>query len=408
MKTNPRVSLMVSIILTSAWTAPGQDRAITDGWAEPPYVTVSQRMPERPHISQLPIAGEIQWTHEPMPFIAKGPRGGVSGAAFVDHGGALYLAGGFIPLGDGSDDPSYRTSRWVHRYDLAAKTWKQLPDLPGRVEYTRGAVHGNSFFVLGGGTQRKAPAGVFTGSSDVFVLDLSAETPAWRTHSQLKVPRTHPSVGVVGHYLVAIGGNEPHYDRAKGILGMHPTTIRNTTEVLDLNAPAAGWRQAAPIPGAPLGWAASATVGDRFYVFGGLTIVTRADGKPVRMKLDGVLSYDPAADRWTEHAKVPFAISGWAAAPYRDRYVILVGGVQAEVVSSERMGQNTFNDMAFLYDTVDGKWLRFEGLLPVGGVYNDPGVAIVGETIYVAGGEGPKASHFDHLAIGAIRLTGAR
>lgn len=88
-----------------------------------------------------------------------------------------------------------------------------------------------------------------------------------------------------------------------------------------------------------------------------------------------------------------------------NRYVILVGGVEAEKISAEKMAQHTWNDIVFAYDTEQDRWLRLEGLTPPGGVYNDPGVVVVGNTIYVVGGEGPRGSHFDHFLTGKIEIA---
>jgi len=62
-----------------------------------------------------------------------------------------------------------------------------------------------------------------------------------------------------------------------------------------------------------------------------------------------------------------------------------------------------WNDLPFVYDTHEDRWMKIENPLPPGAVFNDPGVCIIGETIYVAGAEGPRGSHFDHFLVGRIR-----
>jgi N-acetylneuraminic acid mutarotase len=123
------------------------------------------------------------------------------------------------------------------------------------------------------------------------------------------------------------------------------------------------------------------------------------------MKLNDTLSYDPHSDEWARHKTMPFFLSGWEGATYQDRYVILIGGVEAKEISEEKMGQNTWNDIIFAYDTKYDRWMRLESLTPPGGVYNDPGVVIVGDSIYVVGGEGPRGSHFDHFLVGKIKMA---
>lgn len=385
---------------------PSESRPIQEEWATPPYITLSQRAAE--YVKALPVLGRVDWDLKHLDFIDDGPTAGLSGAALVHHDGALYLAGGFIPKGDGTGDPSHRTSKWAFRYDLASDRWQRLPDMPERKEYTRGiATAGGEIFVVGGLRQKATADNYSAVMPEVFRLTSTTNGDAeykWEIHSQLGVPRTHSSPGAVGRRLILVGGNEYAINKAKGIMGMHTSTIRDTVEVFDLDKPDAGWVKKKPIPLGPRGWCGSSVLGGRFYLFGGIDVIERSDGKSTRMKLNDTLSYDPLLDSWETHAPMPFYLSGWEGATFRDRYVILIGGVEAEVVSAEKMGRNTFNDMAFAYDTVDDRWLRLDGLTPPGGVYNDPGVVIVGDRIFVVGGEGPRGSHFDHFLLGKITL----
>ncbi|MCD4726211.1 MAG: hypothetical protein K8R46_01000 [Pirellulales bacterium] len=58
--------------------------------------------------------------------------------------------------------------------------------------------------------------------------------------------------------------------------------------------------------------------------------------------------------------------------------------------------------MVFVYDTQDDLWMKIDGFLPPGGLFNDVGICIIGDTIYAAGAEGPGAAHYDYLLIGQI------
>jgi hypothetical protein len=69
--------------------------------------------------------------------------------------------------------------------------------------------------------------------------------------------------------------------------------------------------------------------------------------------------------------------------------MVVVGGV------SDR-----WSDLALVYDTKDDCWMRVQNPLPTGGLLNDTGVCIIGDAIYVAGGEGPGGSHFNHFLVG--------
>jgi len=84
-------------------------------------------------------------------------------------------------------------------------------------------------------------------------------------------------------------------------------------------------------------------------------------------------------------------MSGWASDVFEDRHLIVIGGAGTR-----------WNDVPFAYDTRSNRWMRIAGPLPPGALFNDPGVCIIGDTIFVAGGEGAGGSHFNHFLIGKI------
>lgn len=338
---------------------------------------MSKEMPES--VKALPVFGEIEWVVKELPFIDKGPHAGISGAGMVVVDGLIYLVGGFIPAGDGTQDLGYRTSRWAHRYDPKTDQWTQLPDMPARREYTRAIAGDKEVYVLGGFIQGKPGLP----SADVFRLDVRQTPLQWQTISPLSVPRTHTAVGKAGHQLIVAGGNQ--YDIAQK--GYSPQTIQNVTDVLDLTKPETGWKQRAPIPGSPRGWCASTVVNDKFYMLGGVTWTAKA-----RERLQETLSYDPARDAWKRLTDPPLPISGWECEAFQDRYLIIIGGAARH-----------WSDVAFVYDTQTDRWSRMANALPPGGLFNDPGVCIIDDTIYVAGGEGAGGSHFNHFLIGKIK-----
>jgi N-acetylneuraminic acid mutarotase len=336
-----------------------------------------------PEVAALPIFGEIEWMVKELPFVGKGPHAGISGAGMAVIDGQIYIAGGFIPAGDETQEISRRTSREAHRYDPKMDQWTRLPDLPGRREYTRSAVSGNSFLVLGGGAQMRP----FVAFADAFKFDASQPSAQWQTLPPMQVPRTHLSTAVIGSQLLVAGGNR--YDFAEK--GYSPRTILGDVELLDLENVAAGWQKRAPLPGSPRGWCATSAVNGKLYVLGGVTWTPTA-----RVRLREALCYDPTRDQWERLADPPFAISGWEDDVFRGRWLIAVGGAG-----------KLWNDVPFVYDTKDNRWLRIASPLPPGGVFNDPGVCIIGDTIYVAGGEGAGGSHFNHFLVGKIKPAAA-
>lgn len=343
--------------------------------------------------TKLPVFGSIEWKTGRLPWVDEGPYAGVSGMATAVHDGQIYVVGGFIPGGDETDDQvSRRTSRWAWVFNPADGSWKRLPNAPHRREYTRGIVADDRFYLIGGGRIEKGNKPPYRVHGETALLDLSQNVPQWQAHGNLNVPRTHTSVGNVGHYLVVAGGNE--YDFAEK--GYSHKTIRATTEVFDLGQPNKGWQVKSPLPTVGRGWSASVVSNSQLYLFGGVTWTksgARRVGETVR--------YNPQSDQWQQQSPPPLAISGWEGALYRNRFALLAGGVAQPDDNSP--GDIIWSDLVWAYDCVDDRWLRVEGKLPPGAVFNDPGVVVVGETIYVLGAEGPFGSHYNYFLVGKIK-----
>jgi len=357
-----------------------------------PAPPLSANLPEE--WNQLPLFGSIEWETRRLPWVEEGPYAGISGAGMVSSGDQIYVAGGFIPAGDGSGDTdSHRTSRWTWRYDTSNDTWHQLPDAPVRREYTRGIIADDALYLIGGGCQYRTQQTRYRVHGETIRLDLSREQPAWLMRTQLNVPRTHTSVGKVGNLLIVAGGNE--YDYTEG--GYGASTIRATTEVFDVSAPDEGWQIKSPLPLSPRGWAASAATQKFLYVFGGLT--WEPSGKVVGIR--ETRRYNPATDQWEPKTQAPLAVSGWEGDLFADRYVLMAGGVERSTGASD--SSIIWSDLVWAYDTHDDRWLRVNGLLPPGAVFNDPGVAVVDNHIYVIGAEGPFGNHYNYFLVGHIQ-----
>jgi len=354
---------------------------------------------ENPALAKLPVFGKITWTQSAMPFIRKGPKGGISGVGMCDAGNRICVAGGFLgkeALGDGSGALNGKTSKWAYAYNPENQDWTQLPDLPKRAEYGRMTAHGDKLYFLGGAAYdlREQGLGPYNPSAGMVSLRLDKADDGWRTEPPMKEPRTHFALGNTGQLFIAAGGNV--YDDAEN--GYSQKTLRNLTEIFDPSEPAKGWQLGSPMPPPARGWTASVGAGGRLWVFGGVTFEPSGKKKSLRRRLSETLSYDPVTDAWTRHAPAPLEISGWGAAAYSDRYIILVGGYGSVPGQPPEM-----NAQPLVYDIQQDRWMRFaHSALPPAGAFNDPGVAISGNSLYVGGGEGYGGSHYNHWLIGQI------
>ena len=375
--------LLVGVVFTAALAAaPGGGTKAN--WSAPPYKPVSQQMPAA--ITALESFGSIEWTMADLPFVPPGPQGGVSGMAMTAVAGRVCMAGGYIPAGDDTADRAGReTAKSAYCYEPKTKKWTRLPDLPVRREYPRGLSDGSVFYVVGGGTQKRGTPEFWEPSGNCYQIDIDAPKKAWQTCGALSVPRSHMAVGQVGKALVVSTGAE--YNRK---VKPDPYQRRATTDVLWLDKPAAGWKAVTPIPGPARGWSAGASCAGQLWVLGG--IPNEGSAEPA-----GTWAYDPAKDAWTRKTPPPVPMAGWEGACYQDRYVIAVGG------HIPHPGFAIWSDIALAYDIQKDQWLKVDGVIPGGAVVNDVGVALVGDTIFAAGGEGPRGTHFDYLRIGRIK-----
>lgn len=391
-RSGPTFALAVTLLValtasaTHAQTIPALPK--TGKTVTPP---LSTRLPDA--VTTLPNFGTITWETTHLPWVGEGPYDGISGIGMVEIDGLIYVVGGFNPGGDGSDDISHRTSRWTRRYDPTSGEWTALADAPFRREYARAMVAEGKLYLAGGGCIRKDEEPPYQAYAECMVFD-PADGPkgTWTTVAPLTVPRTHMAVGYAAGHLLVAGGNQ--YDFAEK--GYSHQTIRGTLDVLDPAKPDRGWQQKSPIPGAARGWCASLVADDALYVFGGITWNPDNTIAPTAE----TLRYDVTADTWTSLTPPPLPISGWEGALYDDRYALNVGGVvRPQPDSSEDL---IWSDNVLAYDLHEDTWLQVGGALPPGGVFNDPGVVIIGDTIYVLGAEGPHGSHYNYFLIGEI------
>ncbi len=385
------VALTLVLLCLLPWTSAVAEGMIVERAKPKAGKTVAPPLSETPPnaYTALPSFGSIDWEVRKLPWVGEGPEEGISGMGLVVHGGKLYLCGGFIPGGDETKDmASRRTSKWTWRYSPSEDTWNRLADAPFRREYVRSIATDDAVYLLGGGCQYKGEEPSYRVHGDCAWLDFSKQPPVWEATGSLNVPRTHMAVGYAGGCLVVAGGNE--YDFAQK--GYSHGTIRDTCEVFDPARPDKGWQVRTPMPGPGRGWAASAVANEHLYVFGGLTW-----GEPnVPVGTRQTLCYDPETDSWEKRTPPPLAMSGWEGALYGGRYAILVGGVE------RRSGDIGWSDLVWAYDVQEDLWLRVEGVLSPGAVFNDPGVAVIGDMIYVVGAEGPYGSHYNYFLIGKI------
>jgi hypothetical protein len=242
-------------------------------------------------------------------------------AAVID--GELYAFGGF---GSGPGLPSQSAS---DAYDPDSNTWRALAPMPRAVTHVQAAVIGNRAYLGGGfeGASGGPPIAV------VQVYDSIANT--WSTTAVPPMPGARASGGFVAR------GSRLHH-----LGGLTPGRCIDTAEhwVLDTANPAAGWQVAAPMPESRNHFQAVVHQ-DRIYVTGGQR---GHDCGSVLLRTAQV--WDPATDRWTELAPLPFALSHHEPSVFVWNDQIVIGGGISEAAGAIAS--------SIAYDIARDRWVR--------------------------------------------------
>jgi N-acetylneuraminic acid mutarotase len=95
------------------------------------------------------------------------------------------------------------------RFDAAARTWSDLPPMPGRRSSHAAAMIGSTLYVVGGWDIAGPMGRASTFHGETWALDLAAEDAAWR---RLATPfqRRALAVAALDGALVALGGMDEH------------------------------------------------------------------------------------------------------------------------------------------------------------------------------------------------------
>jgi hypothetical protein len=188
---------------------------------------------------------------------------------------------------------------------------------------------------------------------------------------------------VLGRSLFVIGGARDVNDLA---------TCDSSLLRFRLDRPERGWQRGAPVPGVARSILAAATCGGAVYVFGGCHL----DANKTVVNLAEAYRYDPERDRWRRLADLPRPVRGHGALPIGNRFIVIVGGYETGPSAS------ALTSAAFVYDTVLDRYTPAnEAPLRVMGF----GAQVIGNTLFVAGGEDGTRHRSSGLAIGTIRST---
>ena len=231
----------------------------------------------------------------------------------------IYLLGGF------TDDYTSTTQRF-DVFDIKTATYQQLTDLPGAPTHEAVATDGKYIYAAGGqfGPERSTDL-----TSVVWRYNIAHNS--WQRFGRLPAIRTGGTLSYIYGKLHYIGGDDATRVRAT-----------DTHWVLDLSNPAAGWTNAAPLPG-PADHAATVVLNRGIYFVGGDNLHGTS-----YLSQTGLYFYDPVRDKWATFAPIPTGVSHAESATFTD-------GKSIFVVAGQGNAQKLTNNV-YVYSTTRNRW----------------------------------------------------
>lgn len=265
-------------------------------------------------------------------------REGLAGPlAGVSHGKLFIVGGANFP---GKKPWEGGTKKWhdaVYVLNDPKGTWKQIEPLPRPWAYGISLTYGQSIIAMGGSTDQEH-------LSEVVRLEWKDGRLQRFTLPSLPITLAYGCGAIVGDILYVAGGQEkPDSPRA-----LHRFFA------LNLKEPRA-WKELPAWPGAGRMLAYAASVGDTFYLIGGVELI--GDTKPAtRRYLKDGYRYSPASG-WQQLPDLPVALAaGPTPAPSTATSFVLLGGDDGTQIGKPPEHHPGFNRSPLRYDVKQQQW----------------------------------------------------
>lgn len=299
----------------------------------------------------LPSREKPVLTWEQLPAIPDkegfaGSYGGVAGGALVVAGGSNFP--GKRPW-EGGTKIWYDT---LYTLEPGAKEWREAGRLPRAGGYGVSFPWKDGFVMVGGGDA--------TEHFDAAWFVTREKDGKFKFSALPKMPRPLScQAGAIIRGIVYIAGGltVPEADASEAA---------NVFYCLDLNNPAAGWKELPPCPGggrflATAGVIVTAT-GPAFYLFGGTRLVPDDAGKPVREYLRDAWSFHSELG-WKQLADLPRASVAppSPAMPVGQTHLFVLGGddgMQRHLAGARQAAHKGFPRDVLAYHSITDTWTR--------------------------------------------------
>jgi Kelch motif len=286
------------------------------------------------------VGRKVAWRVEtPLPSVRDEARA-------VAVGDSIFIAGG-ISAPTSAVATSVAT---FERYDVVARRYERLPDLPLALDHAGIAAVDGAVYVFGG-TRTEGPA--VRAANRAFRYVIAARR--WEELPRMRHPRGAHGFAVVGRTIYAIGG------RVDRVYGGRPSVA--TVEAFDTQTQQ--WTETARVADAR-DHAGATAFDDQIYVVGGRDLHGNALARLDR--------YEPATNRWNRLPDPPFATSGISLTRVGD--VLYAAGGESPSESSV-MGEG------WAYSPAEGRWRR---LAPLPRPLHGYASAVARGRLYIIGG----------------------
>ena len=218
------------------------------------------------------------------------------GPALATHKSGLIRVGGMQPRNKKGDDADMNSVAFVRRFDPVSGKWSALPDLPKPRSSHDAFVAGDKVYVAGGWEMRGDESSLW--ATTVEVLDLSANSPTWRS---IKQPFRRRALAVVA--------TETHLYCLGGLDNGGETSLE--VDVLELATEK--WSKGSELPDGPVkGFGLAATALD------GQIVITGFSGQVHRLDREGA--------KWIEIGQLEQGRMFARVAPVDSKHAVVVGG----------------------------------------------------------------------------------
>jgi solute:Na+ symporter, SSS family len=283
-------------------------------------------------------AADLAWDRLrplPDPVGVAGPCAGVSGGVLLVAGGANFP----------SAAPWEGGRKVWHDAIFVLETpdgeWQTGFTLPRPMAYAASVATPRGVVCIGGSDAN----GHF---SDVWLLAWADRRVKVTPLPRLPLPLANASAALVGSTIYVAGGEDrPSATAAsRGFLS------------LDIERPEAGWSTLRAWPGPERTLAAAASQDGAFFLVGGVSLSTGADGRPVRRYLKDGYRYDPGSG-WRRIADLPHPL---AAAPspapaLGPSHLLLLGGDDGSRAGFQPLAAHPgFSRTTLAYHTITDTW----------------------------------------------------